>query len=177
MAKLGDFLRQAPRRRPVNPRPVQFSAVEPDKTKAQAIIDVDAALVFVDEDARAQIGISARASLEKRFPEAALDEEDLKNERAYQLLFLCLRDAEDPRASLAASVDELRAALVLPEARRLSDEYDRYIQDEFPPAVDDETWRQMVVDAEKNCLGDLLTKYGSAPVGRLISSLAARSGR
>jgi hypothetical protein len=175
--KLGDFLRQAPRRRPVNPRPVRFSAVEPDKTKAQAVVDAEAILVFVDEDARAQIGPAARASLEKRFPDGSLDDEDLKNERAYQLLFLCLRDAEDPRSSFAASVDELRSALVLPEARRLTDEYDRYVQDEFPPAVDDETWRQLMEDAEKNCIGVLLTKYGSGPVGRLLSFLAARSGK
>ncbi len=48
-------------------------------------------------------------------------------------------DANGLHGRFADTVDELRQALVLPEAQRLAAEYEKYLTDEFPQVVDDDT--------------------------------------
>jgi hypothetical protein len=179
--KLGNILRTAGTARPVNPRPVEFIAKGTNGEFRPVVAPVKAVLVFLDEDQRQAIQVEARASIARRFPDKVVPEGVVRDEEAYHRLFHALRDAEADACGLhgrlADTVDELRAALVLPEAQRLVAEYDRYLAEEFPPVIDDETWKKLVDDAKKNSLSDLLTSYGFESVSRALSSLAGRSSR
>ncbi len=179
--KLGNFLRAAGTARPVNPRAVQFTVKGRDDELRDVVADARAVLVFIDEEARQGARIEARAALARRYPDKTIPDDVLRDEEVFQRLFLALRDADpDPKGRhgpFAESVDELRAALVLPEARRLAEEYDRYLADEFPPIIDDETWKKILEEAEKNSLGALLTSFGYESASRALSYLAGRSSR
>jgi hypothetical protein len=141
--KLGNILRTAGTARPVNPRPVEFTAVGRDlNTFRHIVAPAKAVLVFVDEDQREALRVDARTAIAERFKDKIVGDDVVRDEEAYHKLFHALRDAE-PDANglhgrLCETVDELRQALVLPEAQRLIAEYDRYLAEEFPSVIDDD---------------------------------------
>jgi hypothetical protein len=85
--------------------------------------------------------VEARTSLEERFKDKIVGDDVIRDEEAYHKLFHALRDAEPDANGLHGrfcdTVDELRQALVLPEAQRLTSEYEKYLKDEFPQVIED----------------------------------------
>lgn len=141
--KLGNILRTAGTMRPVNPRPVEFTAVGRDlNTFRHIVAPAKAVLVFVDEDQRESLRVEARTSIAERFKDKVVGDDVVRDEEAYHKLFHALRDMEPDtngmHGRLCDTVDELRQALVLPEAQRLTAEYDRYLAEEFPTVVTDD---------------------------------------
>jgi hypothetical protein len=142
--RLGNILRTAGTARPVNPRPVEFIAVGRDMHTFQPLVaNAKAIFVFVDEDQRQALRVDARTKLAERFGDRIVPDDVVRDEIVYHKLFHALRDAEADANGLygrfADTVDELRQALVLPEAQRLEREYEKYLADEFPVAIDDDT--------------------------------------
>jgi hypothetical protein len=142
--KLGNILRTSGTARPVNPRPVEFIAVGKDLNTFQPIVaNAPAVFVFVDEDQRSALRVEARTKLAERFKDKVVPDDVVRDEEVYHKLFYALRDAEADSNGLHGrfvdTVDELRQALVLPEAQRLAAEYEKYLADEFPAVVDDDS--------------------------------------
>lgn len=176
---LHDILRS--KGRPVTVRPVSFHAVSLDENGAQVKAEVPAVLVALNELERAQVRQDADKELARRFKDQLIVESVRRDEEIYHLLHKALKDAEPNEAGshsqLAESVAELRLSLVLLEARRLKEEYDRFMEDEFPERIDQETWNKLVEDAKKNSLPDLLTAYGYEKCRAVLRSLDGRSSR
>jgi hypothetical protein len=87
--------------------------------------------------------VEARTKLAERFKDKVVPDDVVRDEEVYHKLFYALRDAEADANGLHGrfvdTVDELRQALVLPEAQRLAAEYEKYLADEFPAVVDDDS--------------------------------------
>src|SRR5438477_4319006 len=140
--KLGNILRAAGTARPVNPRAIEFTLVGRDlNTFRHIVAPAKAVFVFVDEDQREALRVDARTSIAERFKNKVIGDDVIRDEEAYHKLFYALRDAEpDPNGlhgRFCDTVDELRQALVLPEAQRLTSEYEKYLKDEFPQLIED----------------------------------------
>jgi hypothetical protein len=140
--KLGNILRAAGTARPVNPRPVEFTAVGRDlNTFRHIVAPAKAVFVFVDEDQREALRVEARTSIAERFKDKVVGDDVIRDEEAYHKLFHALRDAEADSNGLHGrfcdTVDELRQSLVLPEAQRLTADYEKYLKDEFPQVIED----------------------------------------
>lgn len=142
--KLGDVLRTAGTAKPVVPRPVSMKIIGKGPEGHDLIAAASALFVFVDEDTRENIRVEARTALAAKFP--GKDFADvLPDEIEYQLLYCALRDAQPGPtgllSSFAASVQELRSALVQKEASRLVAEYYRFVDEEFPEVISGATFR------------------------------------
>jgi hypothetical protein len=179
--KLGNFLRAAGTAKPINPRPITFHAKGRDDQLRLVKGRVDAVFIFVDEDQREELRVCARETLQKKFGDRPIPDGVLRDEDAYHLLFEALRDAEPNKdgqhARLADTIDELRSSLVLRECRRLNEEYEQYVAEEFPPSIGDEEWAKLVEDAKKNSANDLLISCGYERAISVMSFLAGRSSR
>lgn len=179
--KLGNFLRTAGTAKPVNPHPVTFYAKGRDDSLRLVKAKVEAVLIFLDEDERTALRVQAREAAEKRFTGKVIPDGVYRDEESYHILFEALRqkapNANGQHERLCDTIDELRSALVLREAQRLYGEYDLYLLKEFPPSIDDETWRKLLEEAKKNSASDLLTSYGFERVAAVLSFLAAQSGK
>jgi hypothetical protein len=150
--KLGEFLSQKNTDRELAPfKPVSFAVVGEDRQDGSRVVNrkANAVLIFVDETKRAEALRAAKRELRQFQPDGALDPVELSNEEIYQILALALRDAENHRQPLANSVGELRAALVKPVARQLSDEYEAFLKDEFPSHVTTDEFEELAREAEK----------------------------
>jgi hypothetical protein len=142
--KLGNFLRTAGTLRQVNPLKVKVRVVK-DALSRPMLGEVDAVLCFVDEDSRQGAIVAARKALAAKFPTDNTSDAYL-DEFVYQRLFRALRDPDVDAASgmylqFADTVDELRCALMLPEAQRLDRLYQKFVDEEFPEVVDTATFR------------------------------------
>jgi hypothetical protein len=179
--KLGNFLRAAGSARPINPRPVTFHAKGRDEQMRLVKAKVEAVFIFVDEDQREELRVRAREVLHKKFGERPIPDGVMRDEEAYQLLFDALHEAEPNKDGqhprLADTIDELRGSLVLRECRRLNEEYEQYVAEEFPPTITDEEWSKLVEEAKKNSASDLLTSCGYEKAISVMSFLAGRSSR
>lgn len=176
--KLGDILRQSGRAQPVEPHPVEFTAKGQGSNFEIVTARVKAVMICLDEDQRTAARVSALAEVEKRFKDKAVPRGIVDDEETYHMLCEALRQPEQEGGiypKLCSTVLELRTALVFPEAKRLWSEYNTYLAREFPEAPDDETWKQLLEDAKKNSLSDLLTSYGYGRVSQALSSLAGLS--
>jgi hypothetical protein len=147
--------------------------------KGEVLVDQDLLAVATDkaEHERDEAYRDADAAVRKFYggkSEPPIDR--IVAERNYHLLAKALRDADSPSDAFAASVMQLKSALVLDEAKRVFDEYEAWIAEEFPDSVDEETFKKLVEDAKKKSLNDLLTSYGFATIHRALGSLAAHSG-
>ena len=157
---LGDFFASAPLARPVNPRPVTFTAVAkgdvlPGGTRnphgVPVASTITAAFVFMGGDGAEAARIDARRSLRARFvdPETKIplpiDEIDLGCETLYQEAWRVLYewDASVRRTGkrLFDSVDLLRELVEVDEIRRILRKYNEYVAQEHPEVVDEETFR------------------------------------
>ena len=135
---------------PAPTHPVIFRALARDAHGEQYVVDANAVLAFVDEDQRDRAIDAAEAEIRLKYPDASAPAEKRRNAVAYQILLYALRDAEDPRVQLAATVEELRKALVQPVATRLYSEYIAFVDEEFPATPAEGDFAGMVDDAEKN---------------------------
>lgn len=178
--KFGEFLRQGGRTRQVNLRAVTFKATGQDENLRSVTAEVPAVMAFVDEDRRETIRVEAAADLDKRYQGKQIPAGVTRDEEIYRLLFEALRDPTPNESGshgrLFDNLTELRTALVLPEVRRLSDEYDLFLVEEFPPRVSQADFDAMVEDAKKNSASDLLSKYGFEKTVKAMAFLAVRSG-
>lgn len=155
--KLGDFFTSAPHARPVNPRPVTFTAVakgdilpggarNPHKKAVAAA--VTGAFAFLAGDGAEECRAETKRYLREREREKqrdAYDDADFFAELTYQVLQRVLRewDAQEQRAGgpLFETVDVLRELVVPTEADRVLKAYNQYVRDEHPEVVDDATFR------------------------------------
>lgn len=175
---LSDLL-DSPQAHHVNPRPIVFRiAGRNGKGVAVKVEEAKAVLRFVDEQARSEAYRDADKALREFYRDAGAEPpiDRLIQERNYHVLFRALRDADDPSKPLAATVLQLRSVLVLDEARRIFDEYDRWVGEEFPEFIDADKFKALVEDAKKNSFPDLLTSYGSDLIRRAMPSLLAALG-
>jgi hypothetical protein len=153
--KLGDFFANAPHHRPINPRPVQFTAISrgpilpggtsnPDGRPRAATIK--AAFVFLGGEGTQQARYAARKHLrdldEGREPNAG----DFDLELTYQMLWRAIREYDEAEKKVGSepmfpSVDNLRELVEVREANRVFSLYSDYVSDEHPEEVDDPTFR------------------------------------
>lgn len=161
MMKLGDFFTTAPHARPVNPRPVTFTAVSrgpvlPGGARNPHPVPVAATitggLIFIGGDGALQARMAARAHLRRAFidPETKIpmeiDHVVLECETRYQEVWRALFewDADERRIGerLFPSVDNLREMVEADEVGRIYIAYQKYVNDEHPEgSPDDETFR------------------------------------
>jgi hypothetical protein len=158
MMTIGDFFTNSPYARPINPRPVTFTAVAKGKIlpggapnlTGQTGATITAAMVFIGGSGAEAARIDARRDLRERFRDEKgmpldTDHLDLNVETLYQELWRALRQW-DPTTNAAGEAlfptAQLLRDLVEPdEARRLYTQYQKYVQDEHPEVIDDKTFR------------------------------------
>jgi hypothetical protein len=150
--RLADFLsvRNRGNATPAPTQPIAFKAIARDANGDEYLVDCKALIAFVDENKRDQAIDAAEAVLRAKYAGGSGPDEKRRNEVAYQVLLRALRDADDPRVQLASSVDELRSALVMPEATRLYGEYVKFIDEEFPATPTPQQFDKLAAEAEKN---------------------------
>lgn len=151
--RLADFLNSPNRSKsaiPAPTQPVTFKALGRDPHGEEYLVECKATLGLVDENRRDEAIDDTEARMRAKYPDGTAPEEKRRNEMAYQVLLRAMRDADDTRVQFAASVDELRSALVMPEATRLYGEYVRFVEEEFPAAPTTKQFQALTREAEKN---------------------------
>jgi hypothetical protein len=157
---LGDFFSAAPHARPVNPKPITFTAVArgkilPGGTSNQhgtpVAATIKAAFAFMGGDGWAEARVDARKALRERFVDdktkipVVTDDEDFNVEFTYHLLIRVIREWDESHRTVGGrlfpDVDTLRELVELREANRLYRSYSAYVDQEHPEVVDDETFR------------------------------------
>jgi len=157
---LGDFFASATHARPVNPRPVTFTADAkgkvlpggtPNPTGKPVSATITAAFVFLGGDGAEEARVEARRSLRARFLDdktelpLPIDPSDFNLELTYQILqrVICQWDPSGKTAGerLFDTVDVLRELMQPVEADRVLGLYNQYVADEHPEKVDDATFR------------------------------------
>lgn len=175
--KLGNFFSAAPHARPVNPKPITFTAVSrsvilPGGTKNPNYpgsygARVTGCFVFVGGDADEDARDDARRTLEERRSDEAArtkkpplpsDTENFNVELTYQVLWRVLHEW-DPVARkvgdrLYDNVNLLRETVVLQEANRVLTAYYAYVKEEHPEDVSNETFRGAEGRSERVVVGD-----------------------
>jgi hypothetical protein len=172
--KLNDFLTAQGRSRPAPTRPVNFKVLGVNGQMAGLVADAGAELAFVPEAARQEALRDANRAVAEAYVDQPVPEERRDDEGKYHVLFRALRDKDDVRQPFADSVKELKNALVLPEAARLWREYHQFVDEEFPDAVDADTFEKLVEEARRSFLSDLLSRFGFDAVRRSMPGLLAR---
>jgi hypothetical protein len=175
--QLGDLMRAGDGVFRAPTRPVAFKAIGRDGEGNRIVRDVAAVLEFVDEDDRETARIEAEKELRKSFPAGDPPADVLNDARAYRVLLLALRDADDPRKPFALSFPELRRSLHHLEARRIYLDYLDWCDLEFPSQIDDDQFDALVEEAKKKSFGDLLSSHDSLLIVRALPSLVARFGK
>jgi hypothetical protein len=178
MAKLGDFLSNKAGRSVAAPvKPVKFKICFRDQGQGELRLnEASAVMVFLDEDARAEAVASAEREMQQEFPEGNAPHDLLRDRRMSHFLSKALRDEQDPRQLFASNERELRSCLHIEEMRRMVSTYADFIQSEFPDQIDEEQLKQLIEDAEKKSLRDLLTCFGSLLILQALPILAGRYG-
>lgn len=123
--------------------PVTFRALGLTKDREQVRIEVKARLAFVDDQTSVEISNKAH----ELYPDNL---RAYHREVSYRMLTHALRDSENPVVQFAATVEELRKALVDPVTSWLMSEYRAFEQREFSPTPDKESLDEAEEDAEKN---------------------------
>jgi hypothetical protein len=150
--RLGQFLEAShtEREQPAPTKPVAFKIIKRLGRGQELVKQVTAVLAFVDEAKRDRAIDAAEAACRRVYQDGSAPPEKRRNELAYQLLLYALRDADEPRAQFASTIDELRSALVQPVATDLYDQYVQFLAEEFPAAPTKEQFDELVEDAAKN---------------------------
>jgi hypothetical protein len=177
LMKLGEILRKSGGAFRAPTKPVKFKVIGRDPSSGdQTVADAEAVLVFVDESEREEALIESEKYIRKKFPDGVMLSADrLTDSHTYHLLAKALRDADDPRQPFAAGgVSELRASLHRNEAQHVYSEYLRFVDEEFPEHVDDETFEELADAAAKKSLRDLLSSFDLSTIRRALPSLVAR---
>jgi hypothetical protein len=150
--RLGDHLNAQVRAgaTPAPTHPITFKAIARGPRGDEYLVETPAVLAFVDEDKRDAALDAAEIAIRKVYLDGSAPAEKRRNAVTYQILLHALRDADEPRAQLASSVEELRKALVQPVATRLYADYVEFVEREFPSTPSTEQFEELVDDAEKN---------------------------
>lgn len=172
--RLGDFLSAA---RPIQSKPVKFKAIGKDSSGNVVQCDVDAVFVFVDEYERQRARADAQDALRKEYKDADPPTSVASDEIAYHFLYRALREAGDERVHFAENVRALKNALVAKEAARLDEEYNAWVDLEYPDSVSPEDFEKMKAEAKSLFFADLLTAYGFSAIRRALPSLAKAYGK
>lgn len=167
---LADIL-NSPKAHHVSGRLVDLRVIGRNKAGESVQAQAQARFRFVSEQERADLFAKADATVAERYAGKAPADRQI-DERNYYLLHAALRDPDPPGGPFAQTVTELRNSLVLEEARRVFEEYDRWVDEEFPAAVSEEDMTALIADAKKNSLADLLTSYGYKRTLTALRSLA-----
>jgi hypothetical protein len=154
MMTLGDFFAAAPYARPVNPRPITFTADAkgkflpggaPNQHGRPVSAAVTAAFVWLGGDGAGAARIEARQALRDRHPKNEFDDTDLYYETLYQELWRVLfqwdPDAKRVGTRMFETPDQVRELVEPAEAIRLRKAYSEYVKEEHPEAVDQATFR------------------------------------
>ena len=166
---LGKFFTTAPFGRPVDPRPVTFTAIAKGPVlpggarnpnyPAPMAAKVTGAFVFVGGDEIAEIRLAARDHVRKACSDAdgilkrTFTEDDVALEINYQVIARAIRQW-DPKTKqlgsdpLFANLAVAREHVVAREAQRVAELYDKYVDDEHPEVVDDATFRKAAPASE-----------------------------
>lgn len=158
--QLGDFFKSAPFARPVNPKPITFTAVAsgnilpggvPNPRPGQPVAaKITAAFIFLSGEDVTAARVAARQALAERFVKDKFplptDDGDYQIELQYQMLQRALREF-DPKTrkigdALFPEPQTMRELVVLQECNRLMRAYNAYVADEHPEDVDDATFRE-----------------------------------
>lgn len=158
-------------------RPVKFRIlVETESGDEPTPFEADALLRFVGDRERNDALQEAQAALAARYPGQAVLHEVHLAVRAYHVLALVLRDASNSVHPFADSAADLEESLTASEAIRLQAEYQRFVEDEFPERIDEEVRSQLVEEAAKKSLLDLLSEHGLSTIRGLLPFLAQTRG-
>jgi hypothetical protein len=158
MMTIGDFFTNSPHARPINPRPVKFTAVAKGKTlpggapnsAGQTAATITAAMVFIGGSGAEAARIEARRDLRERFRDEnglplETDNLDLNVETLYHELWRVLRQWDETTRTtgepMFPTVQLLRDLVEPDEVRRLYKQYQSYVDDEHPEVIDDQTFR------------------------------------
>ena len=153
--QLGDFFATAPYARPVNPKPVKFTAVargkghlpggHPNPHGRPVAATVTGAFVFLGGDGAQECRMASKKSLRERFPDLMAEPDDLAVELTYQILQRVLYEWDEENRKIGerlfASVDLLREHVEVREANRVLTEYNKYVDDEHPEVLEDKPFR------------------------------------
>lgn len=160
--KLGDFFSTAPYARPVNAKPIFFTATtrrgimpggKRNPTDGGTVAaTVKGGFVFLGGDVSAEARLAARDHLEKIRKDAksgeikSFDGVDIGQDLTYQLLWRVLFEWDEEKARagddrLFETVQLLREMVEPQEASRILKAYDAYVSAEHPEAVDPKTFR------------------------------------
>lgn len=150
--KLGDFFKNAPQMRPVNPKPVTITAVckdldvlpggIPNNSRKQVATPVKCCIVFIGSSGTEEARRDARRFVaESSFDPKAkvmlgLDPDAVATELNKQILWRALREYDD-QSQLAGdpqfpTIDILRTLVEHSEINRLIELYDAYVREEHP---------------------------------------------
>lgn len=158
-------------------RPVRFKVIGKRANGEQVVADAEAVIAFVPESQRVESRVAADKALRMSFPDGNAPADLLNDERVYHLLLKCLKDSDDHRQPFAMTVDELKGSLHRRVAVDLYTAYEKFSADEFPEEMDVDTFEQLVEEAKKKSLCDLLSSHGSELILRALPSLAAHFGK
>jgi hypothetical protein len=175
--KLAAFLAVHGRSLPAPTRSVKFKILGADVRKSGTVAPAEAEIAFVSETSRQEALRNADAAIATEYEGQLPSGDRREDERMYHVLHRALRDKDDVRQPFAESPDELKAALVLPEAARIWREYLQFVDEEFPEWVDAETFEKLVAESKKTSLPDLLSSFGSDVVRRSMPGLLSRLQR
>lgn len=152
--KLGDFFNAGPKARPINPRPITFTAVSrgtvlpngqgnPHQVPIGA--RVTAAMIFIGGDGGEQARTEARKSLMDRFSDkktgvAYFTDDDWWVELNYQIIYRALREWDEKEQRLGdrlfSSMEEARELIEIRESNRIVAAYNAYVAEEHPADPD-----------------------------------------
>jgi hypothetical protein len=157
---LGDFFRSAPHRRPVNPRPVTFTAGSSDRvlpggednpTLEHVAVKIEAAFIFIDVETTTATRAAAHVECAERFADPhtkmprPLSENEFEFELQVHLLTYAVREYDSKLrkagGQLFPDAKTLRRLVVPREINRLWKAYTDYVADEHPEVVDTKTFR------------------------------------
>lgn len=164
--------------------PATHSAATPAPTRtvrfklanARVVANATAELAFVVDEKR----LEALRDADKHIAKTYSAEPSVSarwDEEMYFILQRALRDSDDVEKPFARTPLELRNALVFVEARRVYDEYLRFVREEFPADFSPEEFLEIVEDAKKKPLPILLSERGSEQIRSVLPSLVAHFGK
>lgn len=157
-------------------KPVKFTVMYQDAGGQQMFAEAEAVLRFVPEDEAEECRVAAAKKMASQFPDGA--PQDLVAEaRCCEILHRALRDKDAQREPFADSPADLRQALQQRTFEFLWDTYYDWSRAEFPDQVTEEDYEELVGDAAKKSLPDLLSQHGSSKIRRAWASLVAHYGR
>lgn len=155
---LGDFFSNAPNARPVNPKPISFTAIasgpvlpggKPNPTKKQVAAKIEGAFVFVGgigaDEARTETRIHLSNTL--RDPETGerlYTTDDYHIELTWQMFYRVVHEwdaeAKIAGARLFPDIQTVREMLEFSEANRVVGEYYKYVAEEHPEELSSENF-------------------------------------